>query len=351
METTLFWIGCGLGGSAFVLRQIFKREEWSNRGTLIAALHLLLVMAGWAMIGFVISASVDLHGPTPKWPLLGAIGGFLYALPGTRQARKSAEGSSEVLAEDLEWVETSFSAILLAAVIMYAVLQAFKIPSGSMEDTLHVGDHLFVNKFIYGVRIPYTNKRVARWRSVQRHDIVVFQCPPSALSQSDREANVRKDFIKRAIGLPGDEILIKDKKLYVNGQPQEESYAIYRDPIKYPAEPMIARRPEYQSLWESGELAAAKNIRDNFGPIKVPPESYFVMGDNRDGSFDSRFWGPLPDRLLKGKAWFVYWPPAWFYRFKLWLVDAAPPWIRWLRVLPFMDVQRVRGPMGVRIIR
>src|SRR6185295_9793655 len=125
----------------------------------------------------------------------------------------TAESPSQLLADDLELVETSFSAVLLAAAIMYAVIQAFKIPSSSMEDTLHIGDHLFVNKFIYGVRIPFSEKRILKWKGVQRGDVVVFQCPPTALNDEERTNNVHKDFIKRAIGLPGDEIRIKDKRL------------------------------------------------------------------------------------------------------------------------------------------
>jgi signal peptidase I len=308
LETTLFWIGCGLGGYAYVLRQIFKSDTLLNRRRLVSALHILFMGAVGCLIGFVLSASMDLHGPSPRWPVTLGIAGLLWGLFQATRTSSITEGPPQLLADDLELVETSFSAVLLAAVIMYAVVQAFKIPSGSMEDTLHIGDHLFVNKFIYGIRVPFTEKRLLTFRDVHRGDVVVFQCPDAALSQDDRARHVRKDFIKRAIALPGDEVLMKNKHLYVNGKVQEESYAIYRDPMVIPAQEVAQSQAEFQQAWETGALASRSFIRDNFGPVKVPPESYFVMGDNRDGSFDARFWGPLPRRLLKGKAWLLYWP-------------------------------------------
>lgn len=310
MEATLFWIGCGLGGYAYLLRGIFKKDSLINRRTLVAGLHLFFLAAIGALAGFVISASVDIQGPSPKWPLGGAVAGLAWALiqislPGRNKS------ATDLLAGDLEWAETSFSAILLAAAIMYAVVQAFKIPSGSMENTLLIGDHLFVNKFIYGIRVPFTDRRVLKLRDVRRGEIIVFEAPQEALlSRDERERHVRKDFIKRAIGLPGDEIQIKDKRVYVNGQLQEEPYAVYRDPGVWPNALGTGSPADNQRAWEAGELAAYRReeVGDNFGPVRVPPDAYFVMGDNRDGSFDSRFWGPMPNSYLKGKAWLVYWP-------------------------------------------
>jgi len=311
LETTLLWIGIGLFGYALVLRQIFKRDGLLRRRALVAALHVLFVGGVGALAGFVFSASMDLHGPTPKWPMLGAILGLLWGAIQLNREGKNEEGASALLAGDLEWVETSYSAIILAAVIMYAVVQAFKIPSGSMENTLLIGDHLFVNKFIYGIRVPFTDKRIFKLRDVRHDEIVVFEAPQTAiLSPEEREHNVRKDFIKRAIGLPGDVIEIKDKHVYVNGQLQVEPFTIFKDPGVWPSALQRVDHATYQKLWQKGELAQYRReeIGDNFGPITVPWDSYFVMGDNRDGSFDSRFWGPMPNRLLKGKAWIVYWP-------------------------------------------
>ncbi len=316
METTLFWIGCGLGGYAFVLRQIFKSENLLNRRALTAFLHILFLSGVGALIGFVFSASMDLQGPTPQLPIIGSAIGLIWAVVQVFRGRSGAEPVSELLAGDLEWVETSFSAILLAAVIMYCVLQAFKIPSGSMEDTLLIKDHLFVNKFIYGIRIPYTDKRILKLRDVKRGDVVVFEAPESAiLAPDERRNHVHKDFIKRAIGLPGDQIEVKSKHVYVNGKATDEPYAVFKDVYTWPAA-LKMDKAAYQEAWESGELALHRReeIGDNFGPITVPANCYFVMGDNRDQSFDGRFWGPLPNHLLKGKAWIVYWP---FSRMKI----------------------------------
>ncbi|MFA5975895.1 MAG: signal peptidase I [Elusimicrobiota bacterium] len=310
MEATLFWIGCGLGGYAYLLRKIFKKDSLMQQRVVVAGLHLFFLVVVGALAGFVLSASMEIHGPTPRFPVTGAVIGFLWAIVQLRRDTRK-DGALGLLTGDLEWVETSFSAILLAAVIMYSVVQAFKIPSSSMEDTLLIGDHLFVNKFIYGIRIPFTDRRVLKLRDVRRGDIVVFEAPSTALqSREEREQHAHKDFIKRAIGLPGDEIRIKDKHVYINGQLQEESYAIYRDDSIWPNALKSMNADEYQREWASGEFSIFRRdqVGDTFGPVRVPPNCYFVMGDNRDGSFDSRFWGPMPNSNLKGKAWLVYWP-------------------------------------------
>jgi signal peptidase I len=182
----------------------------------------------------------------------------------------------------LEYVDSGLIAVLLALVIRTFLVQAFKIPSGSMEDTLLVDDHLLVNKFLYGTHIPFTDKDILRFRDPKNGDIIVFKYP----------LNPRRDFIKRCIGVPGDVIEVKDKVLFINGKEQVEPYVLHRDLAVYPR--------------------SAGNPRDNFGPVTVPPDSYFMMGDNRDFSADSRFWGFLPRKLIKGKAWVIYWPiPRW----------------------------------------
>jgi len=183
-----------------------------------------------------------------------------------------------------EWVNTGLVAVALAWVIMSFIIQAFKIPSGSMMNTFKIGDHIFVAKFIYGIHLPFSKRYIWQINEPKRGEVIVFQFPDDP----------KKDFIKRCIGVPGDIIQIKDKRLFINEELQEETYAIYTDEKVYP---------------NSRHLALMYRNRDNLGPIVVPEDSYFVMGDNRDQSYDSRFWGPLERGYIKGKALFLYWPP------------------------------------------
>lgn len=175
-----------------------------------------------------------------------------------------------------EYAESILIAALLALVIRTFVVQAFKIPSGSMEDTLAVGDHILVNKFIYGTRIPFTDKKFLAIRDPRRGDVIVFEYPEDP----------SKDFIKRVVGTPGDEVEVRNKKVYINGEPFENPHEVHKEKDVVPRE---------------------QNPRDNFGPIKVPENSLFVMGDNRDRSYDSRFWGYVTYEKIKGLAFIKYW--------------------------------------------
>ena len=210
------------------------------------------------------------------------------------------------------WVDTLWSALIIAAFLMFFFIQAFKIPTGSMRMTFLEGDHLFVNKFIYGFHIPFSDgKRAFALRNVSRGDIVVFRCPPEALTISEREERIKKDYIKRCIAIAGDTVEIKDKKLFVNGIPVDEPYVNDdRDPSVFQSFNLFNDEKEYQQAWESGKLTTypPNFLRDNFGPVTVPENSYMMIGDNRDYSFDSRFWGPLPDKYIKGRALVIYWP-------------------------------------------
>ena len=175
-----------------------------------------------------------------------------------------------------ENVEAILIAIVIALFIRTFVVQAFKIPSGSMKPTLQIGDHILVNKFSYGIQIPYMGKVIFPVGDPQHGDIVVFKFP----------VDPRKDFIKRVIGAGGDVVEIQDKTVYVNGKPLNHDVGVYTDPRT---------------------IAGSLKPRDNFGPITVPKGALFVMGDNRDESFDSRFWGFVPVRDVSGKAFIIYW--------------------------------------------
>lgn len=175
-----------------------------------------------------------------------------------------------------EYAEAIIIAILIALFIRTFVVQAFKIPSGSMKPTLLIGDHLLVNKFAYGIKIPFIRKTLISIDDPQRGDIVVFIYPV------DRS----KDFIKRVVGVAGDTIEIRDKKIYLNGVPYNDGHGVYTDRILFPA---------------------SVQPRDNFGPVTVPAGQIFVMGDNRDQSYDSRFWGFVDLKDTLGKAFIIYW--------------------------------------------
>ncbi|MBI5809928.1 MAG: signal peptidase I, partial [Deltaproteobacteria bacterium] len=187
-----------------------------------------------------------------------------------------------------ETVEAVVIALVLALVIRTFVIQAFKIPSGSMEDTLLIGDHIIVSKFSYGIQVPrpavislfgvpvpfFETRLWQTWGRVKPGDIIVFRFP------SDRS----KDYIKRVIGTPGDVVEVRDKVIYLNGARWEDAYGIYK-----------------------GGIYGAEAEKHNFGPFKVPEGQVFVMGDNRDRSYDSRYWGTVPIIDVKGRALIIYW--------------------------------------------
>lgn len=175
-----------------------------------------------------------------------------------------------------EYAEAIIIALLLALFIRTFVVQAFKIPSGSMIPTLLIGDHILVNKFAYGVKNPLTGTIWVPVGEPRRGDVVVFKFPQ----------NPDQDFIKRVIGIPGDVVQGIDKKVYVNGRLLADGPAVHLDPQMVPG---------------------GIQPRDTFGPLTVPPHALFVMGDNRDNSHDSRFWQFVDFRAVKGKAFMLYW--------------------------------------------
>ncbi|MEW6600389.1 MAG: signal peptidase I [Nitrospirota bacterium] len=204
-----------------------------------------------------------------------------------------------------EYVEAIIIAVFLALLIRAFVVQAFKIPSGSMIPTLLIGDHILVNKFTYGITLPFSDSRVLMFNQPKRGDVIVFSFPKNKDQEecisvskniSYRFSNAWssgnpfylfrddcKDFIKRVIAVGGDTIEVKNKIVYINDEPLDEPYTIHND------------------------LSVEGQPRDFFGPFTVPRGSFFVMGDNRDQSYDSRFWGIVDLNEIKGKAFIMYW--------------------------------------------
>jgi signal peptidase I len=189
-----------------------------------------------------------------------------------------------------EYAKAIITALILAMLIRTFIIQAFKIPSGSMIPTLLVGDHILVNKFLYGTKIPFSGKRVFMFKKPEKGDIIVFKYPE----------NPSKDFIKRVVAIEGDVIESKNKMVHVNGNKVNEPYAQHTDSSMRP----MGIEP-----------------RDNFGPVIVPKNKYFVMGDNRDQSYDSRYWGYVDIKDVKGKALILYW--SW---------DSEKNWVRLGRI-------------------
>jgi signal peptidase I len=178
-----------------------------------------------------------------------------------------------------EYFESIVIAVILALFVRTWVVQAFKIPTGSMENNLLIGDHLLVNKFVFGPTTGAFERGVLPMREPRRGDVLVFKYP----DEPDR------DFIKRVIGLPGETLELRAKKIYINGQPLDEPYVHFLEPA------------------HDAQEITSFDVRERYGPVTVPEGQYFVMGDNRDNSQDSRYWGFLPRSYIKGRALMIYW--------------------------------------------
>jgi signal peptidase I len=197
-----------------------------------------------------------------------------------------------------EYIEAIVIAVILALFIRTFIIQAFKIPSGSMLETLQIGDHVLVSKFSYGIKMPFSGKVLVPIKEPQRGDIIVFKYPkdPSL------------DYIKRVIATGGETVEIKDKKVFINGKPLADDHGQFKDENIHPP---------------------TQDPRDNFGPVTVPAGKLFVMGDNRDNSFDGRFWGFVDLEAVRGKAFIIYW--SWDVTKDLLSVDRFTS-VRWGRI-------------------
>jgi signal peptidase I len=181
-----------------------------------------------------------------------------------------------------EYFESIVIAVILALFIRTFVVQAFKIPTGSMEENLLIGDHLLVNKFVFGPTATAVERALLPVAPITRGEVIVFKYPEEP----------ERDFIKRVIGLPGERVELREKKVYINDRALDEPYVHFLQPP--------GQNSEFHEV-------TSFDVRERYGPVTVPPNHYFVMGDNRDNSQDSRYWGFLPRELVKGKALIIYW--------------------------------------------
>jgi signal peptidase I len=181
-----------------------------------------------------------------------------------------------------EYFESIVIAVILALFIRTFVVQAFKIPTGSMEENLLIGDHLLVNKFVFAPTASSIERAVLPIGTIKRDDVIVFKYPEEP----------ERDFIKRVIGLPGETVELRDKRVYINGSALDEPYVHFLQPP--------GQNSEFHEI-------TSFDVRERYGPVTVPADHFFVMGDNRDNSQDSRYWGFLPREYVKGKALVIYW--------------------------------------------
>lgn len=191
-----------------------------------------------------------------------------------------------------DWTKSIAVAVLLFLFVRTSVVEAFKIPTSSMEGTLLVGDFLLVNKAIYGAHVPGTDVTLRPFAEPERGDVIVFHPPHEP----------EKNYVKRLVGVPGDTLEMRDKRLYLNGAPTYEPYVQHVDGRRDATHPAMG--------WQSHHLVASplrrQPTRDNWGPLVVPEGRYFTLGDNRDNSEDSRYWGFVKRDQIRGRPWFVY---------------------------------------------
>ena len=199
-----------------------------------------------------------------------------------------------------EWAKIFFVSVLLFVVIRTFLVEAFKIPSGSMENTLQIGDFLLVNKLVYGADVPFTHKRLPRLRDPQRGDVIVFEYP----------GDLTKYFVKRLEGVPGDTVEMRDGTLIRNSHIVSERYVEHTEPDVDPQQDEFRWQRDYLVKTAAAAGVAYHPSRNNWGPLVVPEGNYLALGDNRDNSYDSRYWGWVADSLIKGQPFVIYYSYA-----------------------------------------
>lgn len=210
------------------------------------------------------------------------------------------------------------------------MVQTFHVPTGSMKETILIGDFLIINRLKYGLKLPFTDRYLIRIAKPKRGDLIVFRYPVE-----ERSIFRNTNLVKRCVAIEGDTVFIKHKQLYINGKAENAFYISLKDENEYP--PIDIDNKTFQRLWETRKLRRYPYVRDNFGPVVVPKNSVLALGDNRDNSDDSRFWGPVPINLISGTPIFVYW--SWKAE-----VPIRNLWrkIRWQRIgKTFTDVKNI----------
>ncbi|MBP3513185.1 MAG: signal peptidase I [Elusimicrobiaceae bacterium] len=314
MEQRLFLVACIMYAFSLATRWLKKKGKLTSPVSFAgwhAAYLLFILSCAFYMLLFIMGGGAGENISLFKVVLCSVVVVLAAGYGYISVLKAQLEQKEVVMKKDLEWCNTVYFAGFVASFVMFFFIQAFKIPSESMQNTLLVGDNLFVNKAAYGFRIPLTNIRFGEFSQIKPGDIIVFRFPAKDRKQINcGDSQYGRDFVKRVIAMPGDTVEVKEGQLFVNGNKVPlQGYERYENIARVPY------RPEedlemYQQVWENHELDNyyGMYLRDNFGPVKVPENHYFGMGDNRDNSCDSRFWGPIPRENIKGKAWFIHWP-------------------------------------------
>lgn len=315
MEQRLFTIACVMYVFALITRYLNKKKvlhtSW-RFGIWHSAFLLCILGCGWYVVSFIISNGLGGESIAPgkrAFVYLCILAAVFYGLKSGYEANQDKR--DKIQKADLDWANTVYFAGFVASFVMFFFIQAFKIPSASMRDTLLEGDHLFVNKAVYGFRIPLTDIRFGEFKPIEKGDIVIFSFPAKDKKQMNCGGyQYGKDYVKRVIGMPGDKVEIRQGRVWINNELlPSQPYEKYQDVERIAPEAEYDQEA-YQILWAKHQLdnELGLELRDSMGPVIVPENSYFVMGDNRDDSCDSRFWGPVPRENIKGKAWFIHWP-------------------------------------------
>jgi signal peptidase I len=217
-----------------------------------------------------------------------------------REALRKLNRRASPLGVIWQWAQTFAIAVIVFFFLRAFVIEAFKIPSGSMESTLMPGDFLLVDKLVYGVDIPFTSLRIPGWRTPQRGDVIVFQYP----------LEPAKTYVKRLVGVPGDTLSMREGALYRNGVEVREPYVVHSDSTGDPSNEQFRWQRTYMVRTAEAAPFSDRPTRNNWGPLVVPAGKYFALGDNRDNSEDSRYWGFVPSENVRGRPVVIYYSYA-----------------------------------------